>query len=110
MASIASTALGRSCERCVGGEASPQPDQLILFGEAGETALRRVNRRQGRYLGAPESHDPRGDPFGGAEGLVQQVEGERLGLCPAVGTALDCTRPDRPVEGEDELLTVAVLE
>ena len=51
-----------------------------------------------------------GDVLGAAESLGQKGEGERLGIGPAEVTSRDGTGPRRPVKGEDELLTVAVLE
>jgi hypothetical protein len=112
VALVTSENLRRSCGRSAGGQAGPQPDQLVLPRQTGEAARRQrgVDRRQGRYLGAPEPHDLRGDLFAGAEGLLERVEGERFGVIPAEVAPRDCDGPGRPVEGEDELLAVAVLE
>src|SRR5262245_36863164 len=95
-----------------GFQARPQPDHLVLPRQAGEAAQRQrgVNHRQARRFGAAGLRDLRGEVLGLAEGLLQQTEGERLAIIPAEVAARDGTGPRRAVEGEDELLAVAVLE
>src|SRR5512142_1031710 len=105
-------ALGPFREGGTGRQARPQPDDLVLPRQAGEATQRQrgVDRWQVRCLGASLPHDPRGDPWGIAEDLFQLPEGERLGIAPAEVAARDRAGPRRPVEGEDELLAVAVLK
>src|SRR5512135_1732886 len=97
-------------EAATGPQARPQPDDLVLPRQAGESPQRQrgVDHRQLRHGVAPfELH---GAALGAAEGLVQQAAGEHLGIVPSEVATRDRAGPRRPVEGEDELLTVAVLE
>src|SRR3954468_7689200 len=103
-------ALGTFRKEGAGGQARPQPDDLVLTRQSGDATQcqRGVDHRQLRPRIAP--FDLRGEVLGAAEGLVQQAAGERLGIAPAEVATRDRAGPRRPVEGEDELLAVAVLE
>src|SRR5262249_22831260 len=105
-----SAVIARSRNRGAGGQAGPQPDHLVLPRQTGEAAQRGVDHRQARHLRTPGLPGLRGELLGLAEGLVQQTEGERLAINPAEVAARDRTGPRRPLEREDELLAVAVLE
>ena len=54
--------------------------------------------------------DLRGEVLGAAKGFLEKAEGERLGIVPAKVATRDRAGAGRLVEGEDELLAVAVLE
>src|SRR3954447_10711535 len=104
------TVSGPFREAGTGPQARPHPDDLVLTRQSGDATQcqRGVDHRQLRPRVAP--FDLRGEVLGAAKGLVQQAAGERLGIAPAEVAARDRAGPRRPVEGEDELLAVAVLE
>src|SRR5437764_153616 len=85
--------LGPFREADAGGQARPQPDDLILPRQSGEATQRQrgVDRWQLRSRLAP--FDLRGEVPGAAEGLVQQAAGERPGLAPAEVAARDRAGP-----------------
>src|SRR4029077_2729614 len=97
-------------ESGTGLQTRPHPDDLVLARQAREAAQRQrgVDHRQLRPRIAP--FDPRGEILGAAQGLLEMAKGERLGMVPVQVATRDDTGAGRPVEGEDELLAVAVLE
>src|SRR5262249_55470634 len=99
-----------SREPSTGLQTRPQPDHLVLPREAGELPQREcgVDHWQPRPRLVP--FDLSGDVLRAAESLVAQAASKRLGRARAEVAARDRASSRRPVEREDELLAVAVLE
>src|SRR4051794_5029728 len=87
-------------------QACPQPDDLVLTRQGGDATQRKrgVDHRQARRLGAPLTHNLRGDLLGIADHLFQLSKAEWPGITPTDVAARDHAGSRRAVEGEDELL------